>query len=164
MSHYAFFSKDLGHWGKFDQSPWGCHDICLLLEQFHITHVTQLELTSLTHLKAWGDPQRFCSDVAFLLVLPKEEAVGERVYGLTMVWVYPYQARVSTIDDMARQLTQLSSTGPNWPNSLVQLNGDVCQILAMSLAERSANWRFTNFWAQTPEWFTQKDSMGVKFQ
>ena len=86
--------------------------------------MSQLELVSLTWLKAWGDPKKFCSDVTFLLVLPKEGAVGERVYGLTTVWVHPYQARVSTIEDAAKQLAQLASTRPNWPYALVQLNGD----------------------------------------
>ena len=124
MSNYAFFSKDLGHWGESYQSLWGCHDICVLLEKFHITHMTQSELASLTHLKVWGDPKTFCSSVAFLLVLPKEGAAGERVYRLTMVWVHPYQARVSTIDNTAKQLTQLVSTGPNWLYALVWLNGD----------------------------------------
>ena len=128
MSDYAFFSKDLFHWGESYQFLWGCHDIWPLLEQFHITHMTQSELASLTHLKAWGNPKRFCSDVAFLLVLPEEGAVWERVYGLTMVWVHPYQARVSMIDDAAKQLAQLASTGPNWPCALVQLNSDVCHM------------------------------------
>ena len=54
------------------------------------------ELTSLTHLKAWGDAEKFCSDVAFLLVLPKEGVVGERAYGVALVWVHPYLARVYT--------------------------------------------------------------------
>ena len=132
-------------------------------------------------LLAWRHgvtPEKFCSDVAFLLVLPEEGAVGERMDGLAMVWVHPYQARVSTIDDVAKQLSQLASTGPNWPYTL-WLNGDATtcpslqrvtwvlwwrEIQAMSLAERSANWRFANFWAQAPKWFTWKDSMGVKFQ
>ena len=128
MSDYTFFSKDLGCWGKSYQSLWGCHDMCLLLEEFHIAQLTQLELSSFTHLKTWGDPTKFCSDVTFLLVLPKEGAGGERVNGLAMVWVNPCQARVSTIDDAARQLSQLSSTGPNWPYALVWLNGDACQV------------------------------------
>ena len=128
MSDYAFLSKDPGHWGKSYQSLWGCHDICLLLEWFHITHMTQLELASLTCLKAWDDPKKFHSNVAFLLVLPEEGAAGERVYGLAMVWVYPYQARVSMTDDAAKQLTQLASTGPNWPYALVQLIGDAHNV------------------------------------
>ena len=73
-------------------------------------------------------PKKFHSDIAFLLVLPAEGAAEERVYRLAMVWVHPYQARVSTIDDMAKQLTQLTSTGPNWPYALVQLNRDTCQV------------------------------------
>ena len=80
MSDYAFFSKDLGCWGKSYQSLLGCHDICPLLEQFHIAHMTQSELAALTCMKAWGDTKKFCSDVAFLLVLPTEGAAEERVY------------------------------------------------------------------------------------
>ena len=128
MSDYAFFSKDPGCWSKSYQSLWGCHDICPLLEWFLVTHMTQLELAFLTCLKAWGDTRKFCSDVAFLLVLPEEGAVGERVYGLAMVWVHPYQARDSTIDNVAKQLAQLASTVPNWPYALVWLNRDACHM------------------------------------
>ena len=45
-----------------------------------------------------------------------------------MVWVHPYQARVSMIDDAAKQLAQLASTGPDWPYALVQLNRDACHV------------------------------------
>ena len=50
------------------------------------------------------------------------------MYGLAMVWLHPYQARVSMIDDMGKQLTQLTSTGPNWPYALVWLNGDANHV------------------------------------
>ena len=79
MSDYTFFLKDPGCWGESYQSLCGHHDICLLLQQFHVAQVTQSELISLTHLKVWGDAKRFHSNVAFLLV------AEERVYGLTMV-------------------------------------------------------------------------------
>ena len=128
MSDYTFLSKDPGHWGESYQSLWGCHDICPLLQWFHIAQVTQSELTSLIHLKVWDDAERFCSDVTFLLVLPKEGVAEERVYRLTIVWVHPYQARVSTLDSTAEQLAQLASTGPNWPHALVQLNGDASHV------------------------------------
>ena len=86
--------------------------------------MSQMELAALNHLKAWGDAKTFCSNVAFLLVLPTEGAAGERAYRLAMVWVHPYQARISTIDDVAKQLAQLTSTGSNWPYALVWLNGN----------------------------------------
>ena len=71
-----------------------------------------------------GDPKKFSSNVNFLLVLPEEGSVGERVYRVAMVWVHPYQARVCTIDDVVKQLTQLASTGSDWPYALEWLNGD----------------------------------------
>ena len=66
--------------------------------------------------------------MAFLLVLAKESVAGERVYGLAMVWVHPYQTRVSTIDNMVRKLILLTSSGPNWPYMFMWFNGDVHQI------------------------------------
>ena len=119
MCDYNFFSKDPSRCDEAYQSLWGHHDICHNLEQFHIVQVTQVELSSLTHSLAWGDPERFCSDIAFLLILPEEGITGERLYGLAMVWVYPYQARVPTIEDAAKKLILIASAGPNWPSAFV---------------------------------------------
>ena len=52
MCDYTFFSKDPTQWDEAYQSLWGCHNICPILEQFHVTQVTQPELSSLTHLLA----------------------------------------------------------------------------------------------------------------
>ena len=90
--------------------------------------MTQLELASHTHLKALGDPKKFCSDITFQLVLPAEGTVGEGVYSHAMMWVHPYQARISTTDEAVKQLAQLTSCGPNWPYALVQLKRDVCHV------------------------------------
>ena len=94
MCNCTFFSKDPSQWGESYQSLWECHDISPLLRQFHITQVTQQRLSSLTHLWVLGDFKRFHSNMVFLLILPKEDVAGERVYGLTVVWIYPCQARV----------------------------------------------------------------------
>ena len=128
MCDYTFFSKDPSQWIEAFQSLWEHHNICPILEQFHIVQVTQPELSSLTHILVWGDPKRFHSNVAFLLILAEECMAGERVYGFTMVWVPPYQARVSTIDDAVRKLTLLASAGPNWPYAFVWFNGDACHL------------------------------------
>ena len=76
----------------------------------------------------WGDHERFHSNVAFLLILPKEGMAEERVYGLAMVWVHPCQARVSTIDDAVRKLILLASAGPNWPYPFAWFNGDAPHV------------------------------------
>ena len=98
--------------GEAFLSLWGCLDICPLLCQFHVTSITQLELSSLTSLKAWGDAEKFHSDIAFLLVSTEKGAAGDRVYGLSTIWVNPYKARVSTVGEAVKQLTALVSTGP----------------------------------------------------
>ena len=54
--------------------------------------------------------------------------MGYRVYGPSMIWVNPYQARVSTVDEVVKQLTALVSSGPDWPYALVWLNGDTHHV------------------------------------
>ena len=78
--------------------------------------------------KGLGDLEKFCSDIAFLLVSTKEGMLGDRTYGLSKVWVNPYQARVSTVEEAVKQLTTLVSSGPDWPYALVWLNGDTCHV------------------------------------
>ena len=114
--------------GETFQSLWGCLDICPLLNQFQVASITHLELSFLTSLKACGDAEKICSDVTFFLVLTEDGAAGHRVCGLSMIWVNPYQARVSTMEEAVKQLTALVSTRPDWPYALVQLNGDACHV------------------------------------
>ena len=126
MTDYAFFSQGLDGWGK-DLTPlWGHLTICLPLQQIYISSITQLELSSLTRLKAWGQKQKVCHDISFLLVLAEEEVTGDRRYGLLTIWVNPCQARVCSMEEAVRELTAWVSSWPDWPYSLVQLNKDTC--------------------------------------
>ena len=128
MSEYKFFSKDPAQWGYAFQSICGCHDICPILRSFHATSIAQLELSFLTSLKAWGNPETFKSEVAFLLVFTRGCTEGEKVFGLSMIWVHPYQARAPTIGEAVKLLTPLPSTGSDCPYALMQFNGDACHM------------------------------------
>ena len=98
------------------------------LQQFHIPSITPAELSSLTSLKAWGEKQKICHDIAFLLILAEEEATGDRRYCLLTIWVNPCQARVCSMEEAVRELTAWVSSGPNWPYTLVQLHEDTCHV------------------------------------
>ena len=98
------------------------------LQQFHISSITQLELSSLTSLKTWGDKQKSHNDIALLLVSAKEEAMGDRKYGLSTIWVNPCQARVCSMEEAVRELTTWISSGPDWPYTLVWLNKDTYHV------------------------------------
>ena len=50
--------------------------------------------------------------------------MGNKLYGLSMMWVNPYQARVPTVEEAVKQLALLIPTRPNWPYALVWLNAD----------------------------------------
>ena len=115
MGKFKFFSKDPSQWGKTYAYLWGNLDICQSLDQLHLASMTYPELSSLISLKACGDAEKSHSDMAYLLVPAEDEAMSDRVYGLSTVWVDLFQARVSTVKEAVRQLTALVSSGPNWP-------------------------------------------------
>ena len=104
MSDYTFFSKDPEWWQGAFQSLWGHHDICPTLEHFHTTSITQSELSSPTSLKAWGNLEKFKSNVIFLLILTGECTVGDKVFGLSTMWVHLYQARVPTMEEVVKKV------------------------------------------------------------
>ena len=115
MTDYAFFLQGSDTWGKDLTSLWGYLNICPLLQQYHISSVTQLELSSLTGLKAWGDKEKFHNIITFLLVSAGDKATGDRKYGLSTIWVNPCQARVCSMEEAVRELSAWVSSGPNWP-------------------------------------------------
>ena len=109
-------------------SLWGSLTICPPLQQFHIPSITPAELSSLTSLKAWGEKQKICHDITFLLILAEEEATGDRGYGLLTIWMNPCQARVCSMEEAVRELTAWVPSGPNWPYTLVQLHEDTHHV------------------------------------
>ena len=125
MCDYTYFAS---WWEESYQALWGCHDICLLLKQFQVTLVTQPELTSLSHTGALVDAEKFQSDLAFLLILPKRTIEGEMAFGLGVVWAHPCQAQVSSLDEVAKKLALLTTSGINWPYTIVWFNKDAQHV------------------------------------
>ena len=159
MTDYAFFSQGSDRWGKEMALLWGSLTICPPLQQFHIPSITPAELSSLTSLKAWGEKQKICHNIAFLLILAEEEATGDRKYGLLTIWVNPCQARVHSMEEAVRELTAWVSSGPNWPYALVWLHEDTHHVplpkeghlgilpqeeLRWLPVGESASWKFAN--------------------
>ena len=73
-----------------------------------------------------GERQKVHHDIAFLFVLAKEEATGDRKYGLLTIWVNPCQARVHSMEEAFGKLTAWVSSGPEWPYALVRLHKGTC--------------------------------------
>ena len=90
-----------------------------LLHQFQLPCHSQVELSSFNGLKAWGEGQKLCHDIAFLLVQAEDEATGARNYGLSTIWVNHSQARVPSVEEVVGKLTAYASSRPNWPNAMV---------------------------------------------
>ena len=104
MSNYAFFSKVSSQWQEAFYVTLGASG--------HLSTATSVPcylhnsiVALLPHQpKGLGDAEKFHCDITFLLVSTKEGVVGDRMYGLSMVWVNPYQARVSTVEQVVKQL------------------------------------------------------------
>ena len=99
----------------------------------HLSHATSIPchlhnsirallLTSLKPGETWRSP---VVTLPSLLVSTKEGAAGDRMYGISMVWVNPHQARVPTVEEAVKQLTALVSSGPNWPYALMWFDWDI---------------------------------------
>ena len=121
MAEYAFFTQKADRWRK-DMAPlWGnlniCHQICWLELPCH----TQAELSSLNSLKVWGDIQKPCHDITFLLV-QVEDAMGDRHYGISIVWAKPGQVRDASMEEAVKKLTACTSSGTDWLYALVHLH------------------------------------------
>ena len=123
-----FSHKGLTGGGRTSPCCGGTSTSVTSLWQFHIPLVTQSELSSLTSLKAWGTKKNSRMILPFLLLSTKEEAPGDRKYGLSTIWVNPCQARVHSMEDAVRELTAWVSSGPDWPYALVWMNKDTCHV------------------------------------
>ena len=75
---------------------WGDVSICPLLHWFQLPCHSQVELSSLNGLKAWGEGKKLHHDIAFLLV-QVEDAMEDRHYGLSIAWANPSQVRVASM-------------------------------------------------------------------
>ena len=51
-----------------------------------------------------------------------ENAMGNRHYGISIVWANPNQVRAATMEEVVKKLTTCISCGTNWPYTLAQLH------------------------------------------
>ena len=120
MTEYAFFMEKADRWVKDMASLWGNLNICPQLHWLKLPCHTLVELSSVSSLKVWGDIQKPCHDIAYLLV-GVENARKERHYGISIVWVNPNQVRAATMEEAVKELTTCPSSGADWPYTLAWL-------------------------------------------
>ena len=125
MTEYAFFAEKVDRWGKDMASLWGNLNICPCLYWLELPCYSQVELFSISSLKVWGNVQKPCLDIAYLLVWVENTMKG-RHYGISLVWVNPNQVRAATMEEAVRKLTACISSGTDWPYALVQLFEGPC--------------------------------------
>ena len=127
MTEYAFFMEKVDRWGKDMASLWGNLNICPQLHQLQHPCHTQAELSSISSFKVWGEVQKPCCDIAYLLVWV-ENATGDRHYGISIVWVNPNEVRAASMEEAVEKLTACTSSETNWPYALAQLYEGTCHV------------------------------------
>ena len=100
---------------------WGNFNICPQLQWLQLPYHSQVELSSLNGLKVWGEGQKPCHNITFLLV-QVEEDTGDRLYGLSIMWADPSQVRAASMEEAVGKLTACTSSGTIWPYALVLLH------------------------------------------
>ena len=116
MTEYAFFAEKVDRWGKDMASLWGNLNICPHLYWLELPCHSQAELFSISSLKVWGNVQKPCHNIAYLLVWV-ENTMKDRQYGISLVWVNPNQVRAATMEEAVKKLTACTSSGTDWPYS-----------------------------------------------
>ena len=106
-------------------SLWGNLNICPHLYWLELSSHSRVELFSISRLKVWGNVQKSHCDIAYPLVWV-ENTMKDRHYGIFLVWVNPNQVRAATMEEVVEKLTACTSSGTNWPYSLVQLYKGSC--------------------------------------
>ena len=99
--------------------------------------MTQSELLTLSHAGAWGNAEKKCNMVYLWIALGKT-IEGEMAFGLTMVWVHPHLACLSSLHEVARKLTLLINIGNNWVYAFMQLNEGTLHVPLSSKGHISA--------------------------
>ena len=127
MTEYAFCAEKADRQGKDMTSLWGNLNICPQLHWLKLPCHTQAELSSISSCKIWGEVQKPCHDIAYLLVLV-ENAVGDRHYGISIVWANPNQVRAATMEEVVKKLTTCTSIGTDWLYALAQLYEGTCHV------------------------------------
>ena len=82
---------------------WGNLNICPQLHWLQLPCHTQAELSSLNSLKVWEEVQKPHHDITFLLVWV-DNAMGDRHYGISIVWVIPSQVRAASMEESVEKL------------------------------------------------------------
>ena len=127
MVEYTFFVEKADRWSK-DMAPlWGNLNICPQPHQLELPCYTQVELSSISSLKVWGEVQKPCHDIAYLLVWV-ENTMEDRHYGISIVWVDPNQVRVASVEEVVKKLTTCTSSGTDWPYALAWLHEGTCHM------------------------------------
>ena len=62
--------------------------------------------------------------MAYVLLVPLQEAEEEKRFGLAGVWVHPNQILLPSLEEAVKKLTLLISTKEGWYYALVQVNED----------------------------------------
>ena len=72
--------------------------------------------------------EKLYGDMAFLLIVPQKTIEEKMAFGLVVVWIHPYQAHLSSLDEAVRKLTLLIGLTNNWAYDFVWINEDAQHV------------------------------------
>ena len=113
--------------GRYGSLVGGIH-IWPSLCWFQLPCHSQVDLSSLNGLKAWGRDKNSAMTSLSCWYEQRRRLWGGKNCGLSIIWVNPSQARVPSMEEAVVKLTASVSSRPNWPYALVQLHEGTCHV------------------------------------
>ena len=92
---------------------------------FPVHTITQRQLNTLSQVGAWGDMDKPCQDMVFILIAPNLAIRCKWVFGLTATLMHPCQVYLPTLAEVAQKLMLLANEGTDWPYTYARMNDAV---------------------------------------
>ena len=132
MSEFSLLCADAMLWDPTTRATWGLLDFCPVVMWFQVCTIMQGQLTTLSQVGAWGDVEKPCQDMAFLLIMHSLAIRCKQIFGLTAVWMHPCQVCIPTLVEVAQKLLLLADECTNWPYGYARMNDAVAHALLSS--------------------------------
>ena len=127
MDNYAHFSKDPSWWKSLLNLHEGLMTSAPLVKFPSGTGASARALSPLPHM-GMGRPGEAPTWYGISFNSTRQGGGGEMAFRLVAVWMHPYQACYSSLDEVARKPALLIDLGDNWAYAFVQLNKNAQHI------------------------------------
>ena len=125
MSNFSCLCADTTLWDPATKAAWGALDFCPTITWFQVHTITYTQLSALFQIGASGEAEKPRQDMAFLMIVPSANAMGNQLFGLAAVWAYPHKGHLTTLVKATQKIMLLANNSPDWLYAFVHMSDTV---------------------------------------